>query len=104
MRVERAPSAANTRRFRSPIQAHLEAIHARYAGLHEGQVAAYIPELAKANPDWFAICLATNDGYLYEIGDSRQPFTKRFRRYSHLCAFAPLREIRSSPRHESSSH
>jgi len=75
MRVERAPSAANTRRFRSPIQAHLEAIHARYAGLHEGQVAAYIPELAKANPDWFAICLATNDGYLYEIGDSRQPFT-----------------------------
>ena len=75
MRVERAPSAGNTRRFRSPIQAHLEAIHARYVGLHEGQVAAYIPELAKANPDWFAICLATNDGYLYEIGDSRQPFT-----------------------------
>src|SRR4029078_183586 len=75
MRVERAPSAANTRRFRSPIQAHLEAIHARYAGLHEGRCAASIPEPAKANPDWFAICLATNDGYLYEIGDSRQPFT-----------------------------
>ncbi len=75
MRVERAPSAAKTRRFRSPIQAHLEAIHARYAGLDEGEVAAYIPELAKANPDWFAICLATNDGHLYEIGESEQPFT-----------------------------
>jgi glutaminase len=43
--------------------------------LAEGEVATYIPELAKANPDWFAICLATNDGHLYEIGDSEQPFT-----------------------------
>jgi glutaminase len=75
MRVERAPSAPKARRSRSPIQAHLEAIHARYAQLDEGEVATYIPELTKANPDWFAICLATNDGHLYEIGDSERPFT-----------------------------
>jgi glutaminase len=75
MRVERARSAPKAGAVRSPIQTHLEAIYGRYAGLSEGTVATYIPELAKASPDWFAICLATNDGHLYEIGDSEQPFT-----------------------------
>src|SRR5262249_821669 len=38
-------------------------------------VARYIPELAKADPQWFGIALATVDGHIYEVGDSRQPFT-----------------------------
>jgi glutaminase len=38
-------------------------------------VATYIPELGKADPEWFGICLATTDGRLYETGDTRQPFT-----------------------------
>ncbi len=38
-------------------------------------MADYIPELGKADPDWFGICLATIDGHVYEVGDSRQPFT-----------------------------
>jgi glutaminase len=38
-------------------------------------VATYIPELAKADPEWFGICVATTDGAVYEVGDSRQPFT-----------------------------
>jgi len=59
----------------SPIQAHLQWLHAKYAGVHDGEVATYIPELAKANPDWFGICLATIDGRVYEVGDSRQLFT-----------------------------
>lgn len=59
----------------SPILDHLRQLHARYASLNEGQVATYIPELAKANPAWFGICLATTSGHLYEVGDSRQPFT-----------------------------
>jgi glutaminase len=75
MRLERAPNAAKAGIVRSPIQMHLEAIYTRYEESSEGTVAAYIPELAKANPDWFAICLATNDGHLYEIGDSDQSFT-----------------------------
>ena len=41
----------------------------------EGKVATYIPGLAKANPDWFGICLVTANGTAYEVGDSRQPFT-----------------------------
>jgi glutaminase len=62
-------------RITSPIQAYLAGLHAKYVDLHEGQVATYIPELAKANPNWFGICLATTDGALYEVGDTRQPFT-----------------------------
>src|SRR3989442_4270385 len=59
----------------SPILKCLERLHQKYAGLCEGEVATYIPELAKANPESFAICVATTDGHVYEVGDSRQPFT-----------------------------
>jgi glutaminase len=38
-------------------------------------VATYIPELARANPNWFGICVVTADGSVYEAGDSRQSFT-----------------------------
>ena len=60
---------------RSPIQALLDALRARYAGLRDGEVATYIPELAKADPELFGICLATADGFVYEVGDSRHEFT-----------------------------
>jgi len=59
----------------SPIQDYLRELHGRYAALQDGKVATYIPELAKANPDWFGICLVTTDGHVYEAGDSRQAFT-----------------------------
>ena len=59
----------------SPIEDYLRELHARYASLHEGEVATYIPELAKAAPDWFGICLVTTSGHVYEVGDSRQNFT-----------------------------
>jgi glutaminase len=38
-------------------------------------LADYIPELAKADPNSFGICIATRDGHLYEVGDTRLPFT-----------------------------
>jgi len=59
----------------SPVRDYLERLHGRFASLREGVVASYIPELAHADPDWFAICIATPDGQVYEVGDSRQPFT-----------------------------
>jgi glutaminase len=59
----------------SPIAEYLAALHAKYEGLEDGQVATYIPELAKANPRWFGIAVATTDGYVYEVGDTDQPFT-----------------------------
>jgi glutaminase len=60
---------------RSPIQALLDALHARYAGCHDGEIASSIPELANADPELFGICLATADGFIYETGDSRHEFT-----------------------------
>jgi glutaminase len=60
---------------KSPIQAYLERLHAKCSKLQDGQVATYIPELSKADPNWFGISIATTEGRVYEIGDTRQPFT-----------------------------
>src|SRR5450432_829128 len=59
----------------SSIEGFLAELHARYAAVEDGNVATYIPELAKADPRWFGIALATTDGHVYEVGDSRQEFT-----------------------------
>ncbi|MEP7180550.1 MAG: glutaminase, partial [Betaproteobacteria bacterium] len=59
----------------SPVQDCLEALHARFRGLADGRIADYIPELANADPAWFGICIATRDGHVYEVGDTRQAFT-----------------------------
>src|SRR3989442_749109 len=59
----------------SPIQNYLAGLHQQYAKSPDGTVATYIPELAKADPSWFGICLVTATGTVYEVGDSRQPFT-----------------------------
>ena len=59
----------------SPIARYLAELLERHADLDEGEVAAYIPELAHADPSHFGICLATVDGAVYEVGDTREPFT-----------------------------
>ena len=61
--------------MKSPVSQILKTLHERYASLREGAVADYIPELAKANPDLFGICIATRDGHIYEVGDTRHKFT-----------------------------
>lgn len=61
--------------FTSPVLDYLEQVYRSYAELSEGCVATYIPELAKADPRWFGICLVTANGAIYEVGDSRQAFT-----------------------------
>lgn len=57
------------------FQAYLEALHRDLATLDAGAVASYIPELLKADPAWFGVALVTVDGHVYQVGDSRQPFT-----------------------------
>jgi glutaminase len=53
----------------------LGACHAEFSAETSGNVADYIPELGKADPDHFGISLATLDGHVYEVGDSRVAFT-----------------------------
>jgi glutaminase len=61
--------------MKSPVSQILKTLHDRYKSLNEGAVADYIPELAKADPNLFGICIATRDGQLYEVGDTRHKFT-----------------------------
>ncbi|MGZ8915584.1 MAG: glutaminase A, partial [Methylobacter sp.] len=57
------------------LQHYLESLHQNYANIDKGEVASYIPELLKADPQWFGIALITVDGHVYQVGDSRQSFT-----------------------------
>lgn len=57
------------------FQNYLESLHQTYSIIDKGEVASYIPELLKADPQWFGIALITVDGHVYQVGDSRQPFT-----------------------------
>jgi len=59
----------------SPIQAYLEGLHQRLLNMHDGKLADYIPELAKADPSWFGVSLVTMDGVAYSAGDWEQKFT-----------------------------
>src|SRR5262245_32471901 len=70
-----APRDATTRRGVHPLATYLQELHRKHAGCTEGEVASYIPELTKADPRWFGITVATVDGHVYEVGDTRQPFT-----------------------------
>jgi glutaminase len=71
----RTPWPAETGPVESPIQAYLEELHARFIDDRSGELATYIPQLGLADSDWFGICLATTDGRVYEVGDTRVPFT-----------------------------
>jgi glutaminase len=60
---------------RHPLAQYLQTLHRKHADCREGELASYIPELTKADPNWFGIAVATVDGHLYEVGDTGQPFT-----------------------------
>ncbi|MBZ5643474.1 MAG: glutaminase A [Acidobacteriia bacterium] len=57
------------------IQGIVEQVYKKYRNHDEGEVATYIPELAKANPDHFGICMFTVDGHMFRCGDWDQEFT-----------------------------
>ncbi len=62
------PAAAN------PIHRLLDEVYAEVQDLDDGEVATYIPELAKADPSICGLAVATLDGDVYTAGDL-VPFT-----------------------------
>jgi glutaminase len=59
----------------SPFRTVLSELHAKHKAVRDGAVANYIPELAKANPDWFGISVVTVDGTTFDVGDHGVLFT-----------------------------
>ena len=59
----------------SHVEQIVEYIYQKYKHFDEGDVATYIPELAKANPNQFGICLVTVDGRTVHAGDWEHEFT-----------------------------
>jgi len=58
-----------------PMQAAVDAAHAKYRTLDEGKNADYIPALAKVDPKLFGVALVTVDGKVFKKGDVGAPFS-----------------------------
>ncbi len=58
-----------------PLQAFLDDCLSKYQPLNDGEVADYIPELAKADPEDFGIAITTVDGFVHKAGDAEREFT-----------------------------
>jgi glutaminase len=56
------------------VKQTLLATYQKYKTLQSGKNADYIPELAKVNPNLFAIAIATVDGKIESVGDANIPF------------------------------
>lgn len=57
------------------VQRYLDQILGEHVSDTDGEVADYIPELARVDPDGFGLSLSMADGYIYESGDTSIEFT-----------------------------
>jgi glutaminase len=57
------------------LQSVIEDLYGKYKPLAEGDLATYIPELGKADPETFAISVVSAEGHVFETGDVHVPFT-----------------------------
>jgi glutaminase len=70
-----APQGAASSPETAHIQGILDEIYEKYRNVDDGAVATYIPELGKANPADFGICMVTVDGHVFRAGDCEKEFT-----------------------------
>jgi glutaminase len=70
-----ASESAGWASSKPPLLRFLDRCYRDFSPDTAGAVADYIPELGKADPEHFGIGLATLDGHVYEVGDTKIPFT-----------------------------
>lgn len=56
------------------MQGFIEAVHAACLEDRSGEIYHGTPALEEVDPESLGVCLATVDGYVYEMGDTRLPF------------------------------
>ncbi len=69
-----SPNGATPANLRH-VQEIVDSIHEKYKNVDDGEVATYIPELGKAGPEHFGICIATVDGHVFRAGDWDKGYT-----------------------------
>lgn len=84
---------------KNDVLAALQAAYRKYAHCREGKNASYIPALAKASPDRFALAAVTVQGDELSIGEADEPFpiesiSKAFNLALAMDLFGP-RELRA---------
>uniref|UniRef100_A0A665V1P1 glutaminase n=1 Tax=Echeneis naucrates TaxID=173247 RepID=A0A665V1P1_ECHNA len=57
-----------------PFCAHIDELYENAKNMPGGQVADYIPQLARFSPDLWAVALCTVDGQRHTVGDTKVPF------------------------------
>lgn len=62
-------------RITHPLGQRLADLHTELLTVTDGEVASYIPALAKADPAFFGLSLVTTEGHRYAAGDSGAGFT-----------------------------
>lgn len=57
------------------VQQYLDRIRDEHSRVTEGELASYIPELTRVDPNGFGLSLSSSDGFVYESGDAGVEFT-----------------------------
>ncbi|XP_060733073.1 glutaminase kidney isoform, mitochondrial isoform X3 [Tachysurus vachellii] len=57
-----------------PFTSHIDELYETARNLSGGQVADYIPQLAKFSPDLWGVAVCTVDGQRHTVGDTKVPF------------------------------
>ena len=68
----------------SSLQKDINDLHSRYRDLDDGQLASYIPKLAKADPSWFGILSRQMARFL------KLEISERTLRFSQFQKFLPM--------------
>lgn len=59
----------------APFRNTLSRLYEKIRANREGRVADYIPELARADPEWFGVSVVTVEGQSFDLGDFQQRFS-----------------------------